>query len=158
MEKAVSDMQTPATDRASERITERLRREMEARVYYYAQNPDRIDARLEELDAEWDVERVLAAKAAGISLFGILMGRRDRRWHVLPFAAAGLLLQQAIQGWCPLFPILRKLGIRTAREINDERHALRALRGDFNDIDLSSLEDPRAKAERALHVLQTGSS
>ncbi|MEJ2702389.1 MAG: MerC domain-containing protein [Sedimentisphaerales bacterium] len=158
MGKASSNTQARVADSTSERISERLRREMEARVYYFAQSPDQIDARLEELDAEWDIERVLAANATGVSLFGILMGRRHRRWHVLPFAAAGLLLQQAIQGWCPLFPVFRKLGIRTAKEINDERHALRVLRGDFNDIDMSSLKDPCAKAERALRALQTSSS
>jgi hypothetical protein len=158
MGKALSNTQTRVADNTAEQTTERLRREMEARVYYFAQTPEQINARLEELDAEWDVERVVAANAAGLSLFGILMGRRRRRWLVLPFAAAGFLLQYAIRGWCPSVPILRKLGLRTAREINDERHALRILRGDFDDIDMSSLKDARAKAERALQTLRADNS
>lgn len=43
----------------------------------------------------------------------------------------GFLFQHAIQGWCPPLPILRRLGFRTAEEINQERYALKALRGDF---------------------------
>jgi hypothetical protein len=39
-----------------------------------------------------------------------------------------------LQGWCPPLPILRSLGVRTADEINEERYALKALRGDFADV------------------------
>ena len=56
---------------------------------------------------------------------------RDRRWFLLPGAVAGFLLQHAVQGWCPPLPVLRRLGVRTADEINQERFALKALRGDF---------------------------
>jgi len=44
------------------------------------------------------------------------------------------LLQHAVQGWCPPLPVLRRLGFRTAREIEVERNALKALRGDFGHI------------------------
>jgi hypothetical protein len=47
----------------------------------------------------------------------------------------GFLLQHAVQGWCPPLPLLRRLGVRTADEINEERYALKALRGDFVDAD-----------------------
>jgi len=43
-----------------------MRRETEARILYFAKNPDMINSRLEELDAEWDIERVLEANAAGL--------------------------------------------------------------------------------------------
>jgi hypothetical protein len=36
-----------------------------------------------------------------------------------------------VSGWYPLMPLFRRLGIRTAREIERERYALKALRGDF---------------------------
>ncbi|HET9942578.1 MAG TPA: hypothetical protein VFR05_04515, partial [Terriglobia bacterium] len=41
------------------------------------------------------------------------------------------LLQHAVQGWCPPVPLFRRLGIRTQREIDEERYALKAMRGDF---------------------------
>ncbi len=44
---------------------------------------------------------------------------------------AGFLFQHAVQGWCPPVPILRMLGFRTSYEIEQERRALKALRGDF---------------------------
>src|SRR5690348_10746194 len=37
----------------------------------------------------------------------------------------------ALQGWCPPVPFFRSRGVRTAYEINQERYALKALRGDF---------------------------
>jgi hypothetical protein len=41
------------------------------------------------------------------------------------------LFQHALQGWCPPVPVLRRLGFRTMREIDTERYALKAIRGDF---------------------------
>ena len=52
----------------------------------------------------------------------------------VPALVAGFLLQQALQGWCPPVSVLRKLGLRTQREIDEERFALEALRGDFRDV------------------------
>ena len=49
---------------------------------------------------------------------------------VLPF-----LLQHAVQGWCPPVPLFRRLGVRTREEIEREKFALKALRGDFEEID-----------------------
>ena len=44
----------------------------------------------------------------------------------------GFLLQHAVQGWCPPVPVFRRLGVRTQTEIDEERYALKALRGDFH--------------------------
>ncbi|MCC6679576.1 MAG: DUF2892 domain-containing protein [Phycisphaeraceae bacterium] len=102
------------------------------RVHYYSQNTERIADRLKELDHEWDIERMLEANAASLALTGsLLAGVVDRRWVVLPLAVTGFLLQHALQGWCPPLPLLRRLGYRTAHEINVERYALKYLRGDF---------------------------
>ncbi len=35
------------------------------------------------------------------------------------------------QGWCPPVPILRRLGFRTSFEIEQERQALKLIRGDY---------------------------
>jgi hypothetical protein len=48
--------------------------------------------------------------------------------------ASGFLLQHALQGWCPPVSLFRRLGVRTSAEIEQERYALKALRGDFQNI------------------------
>ncbi|MBE0534928.1 MAG: DUF2892 domain-containing protein [Phycisphaerae bacterium] len=149
---ALPNTETRVVENTSEEINMCLRRELEARILYFANNPDLIDGRLKELDAEWDIERVLEANAAGLSLFGILMASRNRKWLILPFAVAGFLMQHALQGWCPPVPIFRKLGIRTTSEINSERYALKALRGDFDAI--GSGQPPEQKVQAALIAVQ----
>ena len=100
-----------------------------------AEGPEAIDRRLEELDREWDIERTLEANAATVALVGLGLGTFvDRRFYLLPAAVAGFLLQHAVQGWCPPMPVFRRLGVRTATEIEEERYALKALRGDFRGI------------------------
>jgi len=142
--------ETRVTEHTSERINQRLRLELEARIFYFARNPDKIDDRLAELDREWDIERVLETNAAGVSLFGILMASRNRSWLILPFTVAAFLMQHALQGWCPPVELFRRIGIRTTEEINLERVALKALRGDFDQVDMSIIEDPSEKARKAL--------
>lgn len=93
-----------------------------------------ISDRLRELDAEWDIERVLIVNAATLLTFGIAAGMSRRRLLVLPLAVAGFLLQHGLQGWCPPLALFRRLGVRTRREIDLERYALKVLRGDL-DVD-----------------------
>ena len=94
-----------------------------------------ISSSIAELDREWDVERYLALIAPTLSLTGIaLAARGDRRWLALPAVVLSFLIQHAVQGWCPPLPLLRHAGIRTREEIERERYALKALRGDFEGI------------------------
>ena len=96
-------------------------------------SPAEIDKRLAELDAEWDIERTLEANAATACLIGLTLGATvDRRWFFFPAVISGFLLQHALQGWCPPLPVFRRLGIRTSYEIDYERYALKAMRGDFS--------------------------
>jgi hypothetical protein len=134
-------------------INECLRRELEARIYYCAVNPHKIDDRLAELDREWDMERALETSAAGVGLFGVLMAIRNKKWVLLPLAVGGFLMQHALQGWCPPVEIFRRLGVRTTKEINDERYALRALNGDFDHVNISNIQDPAEKAQSALRAI-----
>lgn len=55
----------------------------------------------------------------------------NRKWFALPAVVSGFFLQHALQGWCPPVPFFRKAGVRTTSEIDEERTALRLLRGDF---------------------------
>jgi hypothetical protein len=116
-------------------IIEEIKAEMEERVRYYARHPRKIAQRLRELDEEWDIERAIEANAAAFGFSGIVLGATvDRRWLFLPALVTAFLFQHAIQGWCPPVPVLRRLGFRTAHEIEHERNALKVLRGDYTDI------------------------
>ena len=112
-------------------LNEKIRRQTQASVDYYASHPDQIPERLAELDREWDVERMLQFNSSALSLVGLALARKSPKWLVLPIAVQGFFLQHGIQGWCPPLPLFRRAGIRTAREIEIERHALKALRGDY---------------------------
>jgi len=95
--------------------------------------------RLDELDREWDVERAIQTGASMQVLLGLALGTfLDRRWYAWSGIVAGFLLMHALLGWAPPLPILRRLGFRTEAEIDEERNALRILRGDF-----TSTDDPR---------------
>ncbi|MFW6039374.1 MAG: hypothetical protein ACOC9P_02740 [bacterium] len=118
-----------------ERINEQIRQRTEIRIAYYAQHRDQIDDRLGELEQEWDIERTLEANAATLAFSGTVLGvLGSRRWLILPAVVTGFLLQHALQGWCPPLPVFRRMGVRTRREIDTERHALKVLRGDYHDV------------------------
>ena len=113
-------------------INRGIQREIDRRLEYYAAHPREIQGRLAELHREWDIERALEANAAVAALAGVgLAAFVDRRFMLLPAAVAGFLLQHALQGWCPPVPVMRRLGIRTAAEICEERCGLRRLHDDY---------------------------
>jgi len=116
-------------------INEQIRRQTEANVARYAAaGSEAIDRRLAELDDEWDTERCLETMAPTITLVGLTLGLTvSRKWFAVPIIVQAFFLQHALQGWCPPLPVLRKLGVRTASEIDEERYALKALRGDFRE-------------------------
>lgn len=130
----------------SDRVNQQIRRQTERDVACYAAEGEAaIDERLAELDREWDIERLLEANAATAVLTGLTLGATvDRRFFLLPAVVAGFLLQHAVQGWCPPLPVFRRLGFRTAAEIDYERYALKALRGDFDNLPTSAGDDPAA--------------
>lgn len=120
----------------SDEINARLDREMRARLDYYktADNWE-IEQRIEELEREWDIERVLEANAASLALAGLTLGvAHSKKWLFVPFVVGSFLLQHAVQGWCPPVPVFRRLGVRTRREIDEEKYALKVFRGDFDAV------------------------
>jgi hypothetical protein len=135
-------------------INRRIERQIEANVTYFAEHPNQIDARLKELDDEWDIERVLETQASTLALSGVVLGTAvDRRFLALPALVAAFLLQHTVQGWCPPLPFLRRLGIRTAAEIHQERYALKYLRGDFK---FAAGDGPAAsRAKQVLAAVRT---
>jgi hypothetical protein len=128
----------------------------ERRLLYYLDHPDEINERLQELDREWDIERTLEANAASLSLAGLLLGATvNRKFFLFPAVVSGFLLQHALQGWCPPLPLFRSFGVRTQSEIELERYALKALRGDFYDVPEPSPdnEEQSGKPQKILQAL-----
>jgi hypothetical protein len=129
-----------AAEQAFGQVRERVAR-------YAASGPEGIACRLEELDREWDVERVLAAGGAAAVVAGVALGALDRRLLTLPALVGGLLLLNAVRGWSPP-AVLRRLGYRTAAEIDEERYALKSLRGDFLGLRALTPHEDRADVAR----------
>ena len=133
-------------------VNERIRQRTEQNIAHFRNaGPAAITRRLRELEEEWDIERTLEANAATASLIGLTLGATvDRRWYLFPAVVAGFLLQHALQGWCPPLPVFRRMGIRTSYEIDYERNALKALRGDFRSVGQDhSLSTPANALEAA---------
>jgi hypothetical protein len=117
-------------------VQQRIDQELEMSVNYYAQQPpEAVSQRIEELDHEWDMERVLGTNAAALALTGAFFGLvASRKWLLLTSGVLGFLMQHAMSGWCPPVPVFRRLGIRTRSEIDREKFALKVLRGDFKNL------------------------
>jgi hypothetical protein len=106
-----------------------------------------LSRRIERLDQEWDMERVLETNAAALALGGVLLGLfGNRKFFIIPCVVLPFLLQHATQGWCPPVPFFRSRGVRTRKEIDTEKNAMKALRGDFGGIDAESDPNERARA------------
>ncbi len=123
-------------DQTMEEINLQIQQRIHDNVALYSGcDPEVIDRRLRELDQEWDIERTLELNAAALATASILFGLAGKkRWLLLAGTVTAFLAQHALQGWCPPLPVLRRLGFRTEREIDQERCALKALRGDFKDL------------------------
>jgi hypothetical protein len=108
---------------------------------YKNADPETLSRRLEQLNREWDTERVLEANAAGIIFISTILGFTiSQYWFILIGIVSFFLLQHAVQGWCPPLPIIRRLGVRTPEEISDEKVSIKYLRGDFALKDRDTLE------------------
>lgn len=147
--KTTSRVTQNTSRRLNQRITAQTQRNVER---FCGTDKETLAFRLDELDREWDFERAIQTGAASQILLGLALGTLvDRRWYAWSGVVAGFLLLHALQGWAPPLPILRRLGFRTQAEIEEERDALRLLRGDFKPTD-----DPReAMAQARLSGDQT---
>ncbi|MCF7203465.1 hypothetical protein [Pseudomonas oligotrophica] len=126
---AASQMNDHA-DRVRSSTAATLNREIDRRTDDNIEHYSRLDApairqRIEQLEREWDVERVLEVNASTLALSGLVLGLTvNRKWLALPAVVLPFLLQHGLQGWCPPLPILRHLGVRTRGEIDREKFAL----------------------------------
>jgi hypothetical protein len=118
-------------------INEKIDRQITKSVRFFSgKSEDEINQRIHDLEREWDMERLLETNASALAFTGVVLGVvRNKKWLFLPGIVLPFLLQHAVQGWCPPVPLFRRLGVRTREEIEREKFALKALRGDFEEID-----------------------
>jgi hypothetical protein len=92
-----------------------------------------VSDKIERLDSEWDIERLIETDAALMMIASIFLGmKRCKAWFFISSVVAMFLLNHALQGWCPSVSVLRKMGVRTCEEIHNEKTVLKMLRGDFD--------------------------
>lgn len=117
-------------------INQHIDEETNSRIKRYVGiSKNELTNRIQELDREWDTERTLEANFAGLVMLSSLLGYSvSKKWLALSGGAALFLMQHALQGWCPPLSIIRRLGIRTASEINEEKNALKVIRGDYDHL------------------------
>ncbi|MEI6233600.1 MAG: hypothetical protein WCT04_11140 [Planctomycetota bacterium] len=141
---------------SAESQAQKIRRDMKATIVRVAAEGSlAIERRLHELNSEWPIERMLEANAATASLLGLTLGATvNKKFLILPAIVAGCMLQQSIQGWCPPLGVLRRMGYRTRAEIEQERYALKALRGDFSDVRKSSEQVTGEGIDKAMNAVQ----
>ena len=144
--------QNSSADRVRRHTEPEQLNEIDAKIaesirFYSTQPEEAIAARIKELDEEWSIERWLETNASTLALTGAVLGLTvNKKWFALSAIVSGFLFQHAASGWCPPVPVLRRLGIRTRGEIDREKFALKALRGDFQNISLPERDanDPAA--------------
>jgi hypothetical protein len=135
----------------SDAINRQIDRETDMRVHKFAQGtPLEITRRIDELDREWDMERLLETNASALAFTGLALGiTHSKKWLIIPGIVLPFLFQHAVQGWCPPVPLFRRLCVRTREEIDREKYALKVLRGDFEHV------GPVPSADTALQAVQT---
>lgn len=113
-------------------VNSKFQRQLQTNITRYANASNaQIDQRLAALEREWSIERVVELEAPTMIGLGAILGATLRRgWFALSALAASMVILHNTQGWYPLLPLLRRLGLRSQNEIEQERSALRALRGD----------------------------
>src|SRR3954453_13632183 len=117
-------------------VNEGIEREAKLRVVHAATQPaSAISRRIDQLDEEWDIERWLETNASALAFTGVVLGLLvNKKFFAIPCLVLPFLFQHAVQGWCPPIPFRRRKGVRTRREIDAEKYALKAVRGDFEKI------------------------
>ena len=134
-------------------INEKIERETWLRIANYeGKSVEAVSARIEELNSEWDIERYLGVNMSSLAMTGLAIAAlsKNKRWNILPAVVLAFFFQHSVQGWCPPLPILRLLNIRTSKEIEQEKYALKILRGDFDDLTKVS----RREIEKLKHALK----
>ena len=122
----------PSVDEAARANREKIAQN----VAFYKANPRGIQTRLEALDEEWSVDKVLQIGTSGATIASFWFSlTKSRIWSLLPVILAGGAIHYGVTGGSPAADLIRRFGIRTRDEIEGERIALLAVRGDFSGVE-----------------------
>ena len=69
-----------------------IKLDTDGNVRLYAEHPEHINARLAELEREWDIERMLEANASTLAFIGILLGAFVSPYWLIPVSYTHLTL------------------------------------------------------------------
>lgn len=125
-------------------VNAEIEQELKSNIRYYSSlNDAAITSRIKELEKEWYMDRLLITNASALAGIGVVLSATvNKKWLILPGVVLTFLLQHGIQGWCPPLPLFRKMGVRSFKEIDRERFALKYLRGDFDGLNDDPSTDP----------------
>jgi len=116
------------SEKDRQQIADRL-----ARIAY--EGHPAIAQRLAELNHEWSAGRVAKVVVAAGILVGLAAAMFISLWWLaLPVVLGLILLQHLVSRECWLTRALKPFGLRSGTEIEHERWALKALRGDFHNL------------------------
>ena len=109
---------------------------LEARLACLAESgPQAIADRLTKLDREWSAGRMTKVTIGVMLVAGLaLTAALNPWWLVLPAVGGLFLLQYLFSRTSWLGATFREMGFRQGSEIDQEKFALRALRGDFKNL------------------------
>ena len=143
-------------EQSPETSNKEIDRETEGRLIRYAtMSTEEMSRRIEELEREWDMERLLETNASALTVgaMAAFAATGSRKWLFVPGVVMSFFFQHAVQGWCPPVPVFRRAGVRTRQEIERERYALKVLRGDFDGAGDQDGE-AAARTEKALSAVR----
>src|SRR6478672_4344836 len=97
--------------------------------------PQAIEDRLTELDREWTAGRVTKAVLGVLIVVGFaLTAALNPWWLILPAVAGLFLLQYLFDRTSWLGKLFHAMGFRHGSEVDQEKMALKVLRGDFQRL------------------------
>jgi hypothetical protein len=109
---------------------------LEARLACLADaGPQAISDRLDQLDREWSAGRMTKAMLGVLIVAGLaLTALAGPWWLILPAVGGFFLLQYLFSRTSWLGATFQEMGFRSGADIDQEKFALRALRGDFKAL------------------------
>lgn len=110
------------------------------------EGPCAIEKRIAELEREWTAGRLVKASTGVSILLGLVLAAYVSPWFlILPALSALVLLQYLFFARSWFAEIFISFGYRSGAQIEDERIAMRILRGDFKKLPtLAHIEDREA--------------
>jgi hypothetical protein len=109
--------------------------------FYGSLGSHSISDRLAALEDEPELETVATLGLAGAGVLALIFGLLGSRlWRLLAWLVLPLIFAHARGRLAAPGQFLKTLGLRSRKEIEEEKYALKALRGDFRDMGESQPE------------------